>query len=84
MVRREIEIDEATDRLLCELASDYGGNLSLALCDLLHARDSLHYVAERTEAIYGEELRSLRDRSEEDFREGRVLAWEDVKSRNGL
>jgi hypothetical protein len=41
MVRREIEIDEDTNRLLTELASEYEGNLNLALADLVHAREGL-------------------------------------------
>ena len=37
---REIEIDEDTDRLLAELASEYKGDLGLALADLVRARGS--------------------------------------------
>jgi DNA-binding phage protein len=84
MVRREIEIDEDTDRLLTELVSEYGGDLSLALADLVHAREGLEEFAERSEAAREHTLRALRDRSEADFREGRTVTWEDVKARNGL
>ena len=38
MVRREIEIDENTDRVLTELASEYNGDLSHALADLVELR----------------------------------------------
>jgi DNA-binding phage protein len=84
MVRREIEIDEDTDRFLRELAADYKGDLSLALADLVHAREGLEEFADRSEAARENTLRSLRDRSEADFQEGRTVAWEDVKARNGL
>jgi hypothetical protein len=84
MVRREIEIDEDTNRLLTELASEYKGDLSLALADLVHAREGLEEFAERSETAQEAALRTLRDRSEADFREGRTVAWEDVKARNGL
>ena len=84
MVRREIEIDEDTNRLLTELASEYKGDLSLALADLIHAREGLEEFAERSEAAQESTLRAMRDRSEADFREGRTVAWEDVKTRNGL
>ena len=84
MVRREIEIDEETNRLLTELASEYKGDLNLALADLVHARDGLEAFAERSEAAHENALRTQRDRSEADFREGRTLTWEDVKARNGL
>jgi predicted transcriptional regulator len=84
MVRREIEIDEDTNRLLTELASEYQGDLSLALADLVHAREGLEDFVERSEAVHENRLRALRDRSEADFREGRTVTWEDVKTRNGL
>ena len=84
MVRREIEIDEDTNRLLTEVASEYKGDLSLALADLVHAREGLEEFAERSETAQEAALRTLRDRSEADFREGRTVAWEDVKARNGL
>jgi hypothetical protein len=84
MVRREIEIDEDTNRLLTELASEYEGDLNLALADLVHAREGLEEFAERSESAHENALRAMRDRSEADFREGRALTWEDVKARNGL
>lgn len=84
MVRREIEIDEDTNRLLTELAAEYKGDLSLALADLVHAREGLEEFAERSEAAQESTLRVMRDRSESDFREGRTVTWEEVKTRNGL
>ena len=84
MVRREIEIDEDTNRLLTELAKEYQGDLSQALANLVHAREGLEEFAERSEAALENGLRTLRDRSEADFREGRTVTWEDVKARNGL
>ena len=84
MVRREIEIDEETDRILTELASEYKGDLSLALSELIHAHEGLERFAERSEAAHEGALRSLRARAEADFREGRTVAWEDVKATNRL
>ena len=84
MVRREIEIDEDTKRLLTKLASEYKGDLSLALANLVHAREGLEEFAERSEAAHEDTLRTQRDRSEADFQEGRTVTWEDVKARNGL
>ena len=83
MVRREIEIDENTDRVLTELASEYNGDLSHALADLVHAHQGLEAFAERSEAAYGNAFH-LRDKAEADFREGRAMTWDDVKSNNGL
>ena len=84
MVRREIEIDEDTNRLLTELAAEYEGDLSSALADLVHAREGLEEFAERSEAAHESTLLAMRDRSKADFREGRTVTWEDVKARNGL
>jgi hypothetical protein len=84
MVRREIEIDEDTNRLLTELAAEYEGDLSLALADLVHAREGLEEFAERSEAAQESKLRAIRDRSAADFLEGRSVTWEDVKTRDGL
>ena len=83
MVRREIEIDENTDRILTELASEYNGDLSHALADLVHAHQGFEAFAERNEAGYGNALHILRDKAEKDSREGRTMTWEDVKARNG-
>lgn len=84
MVRRQIEIDEDTDRILTELASEYKGDLSQALADLVHAHEGLEAFAEISETAHESMLRALRDRADEDFREGRTVAWEDVKASNGL
>jgi len=84
MVSRQIEIDEDTNRLLTELAAEYEGDLSLALADLIYARDGLEEFAQRSEAIDENALRALRDRAEADFRENRTLPWDEVKARNGL
>jgi|HubBroStandDraft_6_1064221.scaffolds.fasta_scaffold1901843_1 hypothetical protein len=84
MVRREIEIDEDTDRVLTELASEYKGDLSLALADLVHAYEGMEEFAERSEVAQADAVRVLRDKSQADFRSGRTVTWEDVKARNGL
>jgi predicted transcriptional regulator len=84
MVRLQIEIDEDTNRRLTELASEYEGDLSLALADLVHARDSLEDFAQHTETVHENDLRALRDQAEADFREGRTVPWDEVKARNGL
>jgi hypothetical protein len=84
MVRREIEIDEETDRILAELASEYEGNLGDALADLVHAHEGLEDFADKSESAQENELHTLRDSAEVDFRERRAVTWEDVKTRNGL
>jgi hypothetical protein len=84
MVRRAIEIDEDTDRLLGELASQYDGDLSLAVSELVQAYKGIEGLADRSEEAVEDALHVLRDKAEADFREGRTLTWEQVKARNGL
>ncbi|MCC6585927.1 MAG: hypothetical protein IT168_04340 [Bryobacterales bacterium] len=84
MVRREIEIDDSTNRLLTDLALEYDGDLNLALAGLLHTREAMEDFVDQTENAAGERLRSYRNRSESEFREGRVVSWDDLKRRNGL
>lgn len=84
MVHREIEIDDDTDRILSELAADYQGDLSSALSDLVHARKGLEEFADVSESAHQSVLRGMLDRAEADFREGRTVSWEDVKSRHNL
>jgi hypothetical protein len=84
MARREIKIDGDTDRILTELASEYQGDLSLALADPVRVRNGLDSFAEESEAACESTLAEMRDRSEADFREDRTLTWEEVKARNGL
>jgi hypothetical protein len=81
MVRREIEIDEDTNLLLTELASEYEGDLNLALGGF---GSRPRRVGGVREATHENALRDLRDRSEADLREGRTVTWEDVKTRNRL
>lgn len=82
MIRREIEVDENTDRILTELASDYGGDLGKALQDLVLARERMEEVADRSEGADPSNVRALRDRAEAVFREGRKVSWDDVKARS--
>lgn len=84
MVHREIEIDEETDRLLTEIAGDYEGDVGKALSELVHAHEGLEAYADLAESAHATRLKDLRDRSEADFREGRVVSWEALKARNGL
>jgi len=58
--------------------------LNLALADLVHARRGLEELADRSELEHEDKLRTLRDKAEADFREGRTVTWSDVKARNGL
>jgi len=84
MVRRQIEFDEDTDRILAELAREYQGDLGKALTDLVHAHASVATFVEQCEEAQRGALLAQRERAERGFAEGRFTSWEDVKRRNRL
>jgi len=80
---RQIEFDEETDRLLADLAQEYGGDLGKALADLVRSHENLESFLDQCENAQSS-LRTQKEQSEQDFREGRVITWDEVKRRNGL
>jgi len=54
------------------------------VADLVHAHERLEEFANRSEEADEIALRTARDSSEADFREGRTLSGNDVKARNRL
>jgi hypothetical protein len=84
MVRRQIDFDEETDRILSELALDFEGDVGRALADLVHAHESIETFVEQCEEAHRAALLAQRERSERAFREGRVTTWDEVRRRNRL
>jgi hypothetical protein len=84
MVRRQIDFDEDTDRILTELAREYHGDLGEALAELVHAHAGLETFVERCEEAQRNSLLAQVERAEREFDEGRFTTWEDVKRRNKL
>ena len=84
MIRREIELDEESDRVLSGLAQEYQGDLGRALADLLHAHKTIESFVDQCEGVHRDSLIAQRDRSERGFQEGRFTAWEEVKRSNKL
>lgn len=84
MVRRQIDFDDQTDRILAELARDYEGDVARALADLVHAHQSLEAYVEQSEEVYRTSLLTQLERAERGFREGRFTTWDEVKRRNKL
>jgi hypothetical protein len=84
MARHEIEFDEETDRMLVDLATEYGGDFSKALADLIHVHRSFETLADLSEGAQAESLHAQVERAEVGFREGRFTAWHEVKRRNEL
>ena len=75
-IRRQFVLDKKTDRLVRDLAADSGGNRSRVI------REAVRALAER-EAMF-EQIESdpkfiaMMERSEADFRAGRVVSHEEV------
>ena len=84
MVRRQIDFDEETDRMLAELARDYEGDLGRTLSELVHAHESLETFVEESEEVHRASLLAQVERAERGFRAGRFTTWEEVKRRNRL
>jgi hypothetical protein len=84
MIRRQIEIDEESDRILTDLAADRQGDVNGALSELLHAHESIECFVEECEAAQREQLMGQRERAERGFREGRFTTWDQVKRNHNL
>ena len=84
MIRREIEVDPATDEALNDLANQYGGDLGQALAELVHSREGIESFLDQVESVQQELLRQQRDASGKAYSEGRVVPWETIKRRNRL
>ena len=80
MVRRQIDLDDETDRILAGLAQDYQGDLGKALADLAPAHESLEAFADACEDSHRESLLKQVERAESGFREGHFTAWEGMVS----
>ncbi len=84
MARRELEFDEETDRKLSEIASQYQGDASRALTDLIHAHETLESFVEACEEAHGDSLKQQLTRAKRSFEHGQFATWEEVKRHNGL
>lgn len=84
MKARTIELDEEASTILDAMATTYGGNVNLAISELLRAHESIESFLDALEAGRGVELAAQKERAERGFREGRSTSWQDVKLQNGL
>jgi thymidine kinase len=84
MVRRQIELDEDSDRILSGLADDYQGDLGKALADLLHTHRSMEEFVAACEEAERDSLLTQKKRAERGFAEGRFTPWKQVKIDNDL
>jgi hypothetical protein len=84
VISLQIEIDEETDLFLTGLAHAYGGDRGKAIMELIRAQQPSEEEVDEAERIHHDSLAMQKERSERDFREGRVTTWEEVRRRNGL
>jgi hypothetical protein len=84
MARREINLDEETDRILEEFAREYEGGPDEALADLLHAHESIETFVEQCEEAHRETPLAQLEGGARGFREGRSTSWDEVKRRNSI
>jgi hypothetical protein len=84
MVRRQIELDEDSDRILSGLAQDDHGDVGAAIADLLQAHQSVEAFVEECEDANRNSLLVQKERAERGFREGRFTTWDEVKRHNDL
>ena len=84
MIRRQIDLDDESDRILSGLAEEYQGDVGQALADLLQAHKSVEAFVEECEEAQRDSLLAQKERSELGFREGRSTTWDEVKRRNDL
>jgi hypothetical protein len=84
MVTREMFLDEETDRRLADLAGDYQGDIGKAVADLVRAEESIAAFLDQCEETYSESLAKQRQRSEQEFRDGHSIPWEEIKRTHGL
>lgn len=84
MVRLTIEVEDRVESALRQLAAGHQGDLGKVLEELLAVHEGLELTADEFEVGNEELLRQMRDRSEMEFANGRVVSWEDLKARNHL
>jgi predicted transcriptional regulator len=84
MKRRQILLDDETDRILDQLAQLHSGDRSRAIREALKMHRTMEGMLDELEALYADELKRQKERSEREFREGNVVTLEEMKRRYRL
>lgn len=71
LVRREIDLDEETDRILEALAANYQGNIRAAVSDLVHSQESIEVFLDECEEPSRDSLIAQTGRAKQGFSESR-------------
>jgi hypothetical protein len=81
MKRRQILLDEESDRILEQLAQFHSGDRSQAIRATLKMHKTMQAMLDDLERTHAAELRHQKDRSEKSFRDGTAVPWDEVKRR---
>ncbi len=84
MKKREIVLDDESDRKLELLATEYDGDVTSAIRDLLSIRETLEAEIDTIEDGNADDLLRQKERSEREFAEGKVVPWSELRRRCGL
>jgi hypothetical protein len=84
MKRRQILLDDQSDRILDGMAQLHSGNRSLAIREVLKMHETVESMLKEIERHHSAELRRQKVRSERSFRNGTAVPWEQVRKHNRL
>lgn len=79
MKRRQILLDEQSEKILDRLAAPHAGNRSLAVREMLKTQHTIEALLDKIEADNHQSLRRQKERSESGFREGTFTPWKEVE-----
>ncbi|HVP48773.1 MAG TPA: hypothetical protein VMT32_19395 [Bryobacteraceae bacterium] len=81
MKRRQILLDDESDRILEKLAQFHSGDRSRAIREALKMHKTMEGMLDELERTHAAELRRQKNRSEKSFRDGTAVPWDEVKRR---
>jgi hypothetical protein len=84
MAVRQVQLSPEAGPILDSVAQSFGGDVGLALSELLIAHESIESFLDEIETSNAEELMRQRDRSTREFQDGLAVSWERIKLNNGL
>jgi hypothetical protein len=84
MAVRQVQLSPEAEPILDSVAASFGGDVGLALSELLIAHESIESFLDEMQGSNAQELTRQRNRSTREFRDGLAVSWEQVKLNNGL
>lgn len=84
MAVRQVQLSPEAEPILDSVAASFGGDVDLALSELLIAHESIESFLDEVEGWNAQNLMRQRNRSTLEFRDGLTVSWKQVKLNNGL